>query len=404
MKPAGQVGGAAVIRSLGADAVHVTSVHSAGDTRILVKECRSLAAAGYRVVLVATGPPPPKESVVVVRTVPAPRGRLLRMTLGAWRVYRAALKERGRIYHVHDPELLPWAGLIRLRGGKVIYDAHEDLPSQIADKVWIPRPVRGAAAFAAKVIQSVLARFLTAIVAATPPVAARFPSGRTTVIQNFPLHGELTTTTSRRYQDRPPHVAYVGAITPSRGAKEMVDAFSHLSGPHEHARLILAGSVAPPDLEIELRSRRGWERVEMKGWLSRSEVGEVMGSSRVGLILLQPLPRYVESYPTKLFEYMSVGLPVVASDFPLWREIVAGARCGLLVDPMNPVEIARAIARLLDNPEEAEAMGARGAAAISRTYNWDSESRKLISLYQQILGPPRSVCRRFADCPIDDIA
>jgi glycosyltransferase involved in cell wall biosynthesis len=83
---------------------------------------------------------------------------------------------------------------------------------------------------------------------------------------------------------------------------------------------------------------------------------------------------------------MAAGLPVLASDFPLWRALIEEARCGLTVDPLDPRTIAAAIVTLLDDPEAAEAMGARGRRAVEATYNWSTERTKLLELYAS-LGP-----------------
>ena len=79
---------------------------------------------------------------------------------------------------------------------------------------------------------------------------------------------------------------------------------------------------------------------------------------------------------------MAAGIPVIASNFPLWREIVKESNCGLLVDPLNPNEIADAICWLLEHPQDAEKMGRNGMEAVERKYNWANEEAKLLDFYR----------------------
>lgn len=363
--------------------VHLTSVHIPFDTRIFYKECRSLVGAGYAVTLIAPYNWDEEQEGVRIRAVPKPKGRRERMTRSVWQAYRAALAEKADVYHFHDPELIPVGLLLKLRGRRVVYDVHEDLPKQILSKEWIPRPLRRLVAGMAWVAEKMASRAFDGIVAATPAIARRFSKHRTVVVQNFPILNELVTPESVPYRNRPAKIVYVGGITAIRGIREMVQALSLL--PESlNARLVLAGEFSPPSLEAEVHSMPGWKRVEFLGWQDRASVARLLGEARVGLVILHPRPNYLDAWPVKLFEYMSAGIPVIASDFLLWREIVEREQCGLLVDPLDPKAIAKAIQWILEHHDEAEAMGRRGQKAVFERYNWDTEAAKLIALYRRL--------------------
>ena len=84
----------------------------------------------------------------------------------------------------------------------------------------------------------------------------------------------------------------------------------------------------------------------------------------------------------QMLEYMSAGIPVIASNFSFWQEIIEDAECGICVDPLNPEEIANAIQFIIVHPEEAEQMGKNGRRAVEEKYNWDIEEKKLLEFYK----------------------
>jgi glycosyltransferase involved in cell wall biosynthesis len=306
------------------------------------------------------------------------------MLVGPWKVFARAIAQHGILYHFHDPELIPVGLVLRALGKRVVYDVHEDLPRQILSKYWIPPILRGVVAKTAALAEWVAGKAMSGIVAATPAIARRFPPHKTVVVQNFPLLFEFAHGEEAPYSSRPMLIAYVGGITAIRGAVEMVRAMEHL--PEDPgARLVLAGTFSPPELEAEVRKLPGWRHVDFLGWQARSGVSHLLASSRVGLVLFHPEPNHLEAQPNKLFEYMAAGIPVVASNFPLWREIVEGEKCGLTVDPLDPKAIAEAIRWLLEHPEEAEEMGKRGRRAVVEKYNWEREAEKLLDLYRKLL-------------------
>ena len=311
------------------------------------------------------------------------------MTVTCAQLWRRAAAIDADLYHLHDPELLPVGIALRLAGKHVVYDAHEDLPKAIRGRHWIPRAMRPPCAIIAGWFERFAAGMLSGIVSATPAIRSRFPRERSALVRNYPILNENALNPSKPYGSRPSVVAYIGGLTHERGARELVTAMGLVSQSTD-VRLAMAGVLRPAPLELELKELPGWERIDFLGWRSRDEVSKLLGDARIGLVTFLPAPNHIEAQPNKLFEYMSAGIPLVASNFALWSEIVSQHRCGILVDPTSPEEIAQAIDWILANPVEAAAMGERGRDAVTKYYNWQAESRTLLDFYSRILGESSS--------------
>lgn len=368
--------------------IHFTTVHPRTDTRIRVKEVATLArhwpGQVFLFVQDGKGDEADARGGFRIHDTGAPeRGRLRRMTVGAFRMYRAVRRARPRVAHFHDPELLPWAMLLRLQGCRVIYDMHEDLPLQLRHKAYLSPSAARTLGLLAELLERVAIRVLSGAIVVVPAMQKRFARYGTILLANFPSLAEFPAMPGDEPQRVPGRFVYVGGLVGVRGIREMVDAVALVKD--ERARLHLMGSFSDPSLETGTAERPGWQRTEFLGWSSRETVVSELSQASAGLVLLHPTPQYVIAYPVKMFEYMAAGLPVIASDFPLWREIVEGAGCGLLVDPLDPQAIADAMQWILDHPEEAAEMGRRGRKAVEERFNWEAESEKLVALYRNLL-------------------
>lgn len=349
--------------------------------RIFHKQAVSLACAGYDVSLIACAERPEVRDGVRLVPLPPPGSRWERMTLTAWRAYRAALRQRAAIYHFHDPELIPVGLLLKLHGRVVFYDAHEDVVKDIVDKAYIPgwarRPVQAAARFFELIGTCCFDR----IVAATSAIAANFPARKTTLVRNVPIPRELVPPSNRPFAERSRRVVYIGGLAPFNGAREMIAAMAELPDDSD-IRLTLAGSFPSSQLEAELRRHPGWARVDYFGWVARDKIAAHLADARAGLVVYQPTPNIMECEPNKFFEVLSAGIPLIASWLPHWRQFVEKHRCGMVVDPVSPRAIAHAIQHLVDNPEIAQQMGENGRLAVNQDYNWETDARRLIELYR----------------------
>jgi glycosyltransferase involved in cell wall biosynthesis len=364
----------------------LTSAHPAFDVRIFHKECKSLARAGYDVTLIATARENGFHEGVALKILPVWKNRFHRFLRGSMAVYKSALEVDADIYHFHDPELIPTALLLRLHGKKVIYDIHEDLPRTISYKPYIPAALCGLVSHAVELIESWAGGRFSALITATPGIGRRFRrvNENVTVLNNYPRMEEIESVSGQPHKNREASLLYVGMrITRARGAEEMVRAIGLLPA-NLQARLKLVGNWDTPGMPAALAKIPGWDRVTFVGPLGRAQVARELQNAYAGLVILHPEPNYVASQPVKLFEYMCAGLPVIVSDFPVCREIVGEARCGILVNPLNPKEISEAMEFLLTHPDEAEEMGRRGFQAILERYNWANEEKTLLRFYNEL--------------------
>lgn len=368
--------------------VHLSTVHPRNDTRIFIKQVQTLSSSINKevslVVADGYGDDLKSDKPAIYDLGKLPASRIKRGVLGNFRSFVFLSRVKPQLVHFHDPELIPLGLLLLLQGCKVIYDVHEDVPRQTMSKYWIPVLFRWPVATAITLMEWIAGKLFSAIVPATPTIAKRFPVGKTVLVQNFPIQSELVLSDPLPYLGRPSKFAYVGVIADIRGGKEMVQALERMSDLPE-VRLEMAGSISPVSFSTVLTELKGWTKVDYRGLLNRQEVSSLLSNARAGLVLFQAIPNHVDAQPNKMFEYMSAGLPVIASNFPLWREIVAGAGCGLLVAPNDPQAIADALRWVLEHPSESEAMGKKGQEAVHKIYNWERESTKLIRLYNKLL-------------------
>lgn len=367
---------------------HLSSVHHVSDTRVFHKECKSIAEAGFHVTLIINTDRLGAyvNDGVNIRSLKRRRGgRLSRLLWTSLEVFKQAKRVNADIYHFHDPELMAVGTLLRMSGKRVIYDAHEHVAKQILTKNWVPKLVRRPLSTAYRAFEKLCAYFiLDAVVVADPSQTPLYPRQKVVVVENFPIISEYATKNEIPYAQRCPIVSYVGGLSNHRGVKEMVAAVE-LINQDRPCRLALAGKFMPKELSLELTQQSGWQFVDYKGFLKRPDVYQLLSESKIGIVVLHPIPNYVTSQPVKLLEYMAVGLPVIVSDFPYYRQYVENNNCGIMVNPLRPQELADAIQWLLDHPENAEIMGKRGRNAVHEKYNWHGEAQKLIDLYRTLL-------------------
>jgi glycosyltransferase involved in cell wall biosynthesis len=364
------------------------------DPRVL-KEARTLAGAGWAVEIIAwdrEGAFLPQErlegfTVQRIAAVPSHYGagwvqalRLPRFWRHAW---RRLARLRPEVIHCHDFDTLPPGLLWRLaHGGRVVYDAHEDYAAMQAPR--LRGLLGGALRRLLDAAERRLAARADAVITVDDHLARRYPHQKTTVLGHYPPVEFAPSAVA--VPAAGPTLVYCGRLSTDRGMLVVAAALHALARDGLRPRLRLLGTwTSAAEEQAFLTAVAGLEKqVDSRGWVPFAAVPAQLADATIALAPLQPVPRYVAALPVKLFEYMACALPVVASDFPRLRKVVATADCGLLVDPTDAEALASAIAALLNDRELAGRLGGNGAAAFRAAFNWEAIEPRLTGLYASL--------------------
>lgn len=362
--------------------VHLTTVHHPRDPRIFHKQLATLRDAGYDVHFVV--PHERSETVEDLSMVALPQveGRYQRVTLQG-PAYRAARKLHADLYHIHDPELIPLAYLLqRATGARIIYDMHENYR-------W-HGPVEGRLL---RTLERWCFTWVDHVVLAEASyravVAARNVSA--TVIANYVKPFEADEPARSKTQDGIMRLLYTGVVAESRGLFHMIDLVDRLAQEDGTATLDLVGvcNLAAQRRRAERRiralglephvNRVGWDR-----YVPAAAMEPYYRRAHVGLALFEPHRNHMQSLLTKFYEYLHYGLPILCSDFSLWRRFIERHGCGAVV-PTGDLDAAVDVLRRWQSDPDAYRALSEAAREASTQYRWASEGKRLVRCYDALL-------------------
>ena len=362
-------------------ALVVTVVHHPSDARISHREIAALLDAGWHVTYAA---PFSAHGVAVPAgteqflAIDLPRASS-RRRLDAFRAVRRLLRTRGRQHDIvllHDPELL--LALPGLVLPPVVWDVHEDTPSAMTLKPWLPVVLRAPAAAAIGLLERIAVRRVHLLLA-EDSYRDRFGQAVLVVPNTVRVPDQVS----------PPGndlVVYLGHVTLARGAAELVSVGRQLSdGQDVVARLLVIGDADEAASRL-LRPAVQAGYLDWSGFLPNDEALGMLSGALAGLSLLHDEPNYRASMPTKVVEYMAYGVPVITTPLPLARDLVRRAGCGVVVPFGDPESVVREIYRLRDDPVERTGMGSAGHLVASAEFDWRHIASRFVGEMERIAG------------------
>ncbi|HEY2887318.1 MAG TPA: glycosyltransferase [Candidatus Limnocylindrales bacterium] len=314
-----------------------------------------------------------------------------------WAIRAAEQAPVADVYHGHDLSGLEAAGRAwQKNGGTLVYDSHEIFleSGSNADR---PRVLKWFLGRSERHWTRAAAALVTVNESLADDLRARYRPRRTVVVHNSPARWQppvprpdLIRAACAIPADAP-IALYHGSFSAHRGLEQLAAAILVPGLEAVHAVYLGYGSKRAMIEALAADPRYGG-RVHLLAAVSPEELLPWVASADVGVMPIQPSTRnHRLSTPNKLFEGLAAGLPVVVSDFPEMHRIVLDdplGPLGAVCRPDDPVDVARAIASIVDlSPADQAALRARCLEAAHQRWNWETEIAGLLDLYAG-LGRP----------------
>lgn len=363
---------------------HVTSAHGKYDVRIFEKECISLVKNCYDVTLIVNSDEKDeiRNGVKIVSTGFKPSGRRQRMCSSMKYIWAKMQDVDADLYHFHDPELLQLVSKLKKRNKKVIFDAHEDTEMQIMDKEWIPYFLRRLVSAAYRSYTKKVFQKCNGLITVTPAIVKKLEKYNENVVMvtNYPIITR-SIREGNNEENMQRYIFFAGGVSRQWCHDVIIRAVSGIDG----IRYKIAGPTEEEYLEY-LKTLEGWKKVDYIGKIPHEQVQKYYSNAIAGMAINNCSQIKGEGTlgNTKLFEVMAAQIPVICTDYRLWKEIVEGNQCGICIDCESVDEVRVAIMQLLDAPCKAQEMGKNGREAVESKYNWKCEEKKLIGLYKAL--------------------
>ena len=365
---------------------HVISGYFRNDARVFTRQCLSLKDAGYEVSLL-TNDGGEDEVLMGIKVHSCgqlwPRWRTL--LFARLQFKQKALEIDADVYQLHSPELLPLGVELKKLGKKVVYDAHEDMQAHILEKDWLPTFSRKAISFLVSNYMRYGYKKIDQIVSPHSHVVKKISDemDKGVLIANFPILKDLEDISLNAVSEKDPIICYSGTVYSYSNQEQIVESISSIP----NVRYEVAGVIEEVH-KNSLLKMSGGQKVVFHGRINQESLRDLYRRSLVGIVVYDyklNLGYNLGSYGTnKLFEYMEAGLPVICTDYLLWKEIIEEYNCGFYVTPGDVDGIRRSIETIVGDRNLAYEMGRNSRRAALVRFNWESENSKYLEIFDRL--------------------
>lgn len=365
---------------------HIISGYYRNDPRVFQRQCKSLKNADFDVCILTND----NIDDEILDEIPIYSCKIywnsrIRILLNAKKQFlERAIEIDADIYQMHSPELLSLGLALKKEGKIVIYDAHEDLPMHILEKEWIPRIIRNPISVFVKYYMNRVLKKYNEIVSPHQHVVDKLKliNPNTTLITNFAKFGPLINYDLSHYLNRENSICYSGTVYLHSNQEFILEAISNIN----NLKYQIVGFI-DENYKKQLSERNGFEKLQFLGRIPWEELNNFYSKSLIGMVIIDyklNLGYRRGTYAVnKIFEYMEAGLPIICTDYDLWKEIVDKYDCGICVEPNNAKQIEEAIQFLISNKEKAYQMGQNGRKAVLLEYNWSTQEKEYLRIFKK---------------------
>jgi glycosyltransferase involved in cell wall biosynthesis len=362
--------------------IHITTAHQRYDSRIFFKECCSLAKY-FKVTLVVSDNYPNEvlNNVSIISIGQNIKYKKFNRIFAIFKIIKKFFLKKNIIFHFHDPELLVLSFFFKFNSNKIIFDFHEDVISQFDVRHYLNK-------FQKKILKQfyffyefIFLRFIDFYIAATPFIAQIYQkkSKKNNVINinNYPQQNLFCQVKKKKTKQN--KLVYVGVITSERGIYEVINSLEFSKAKPE---IYIIGKCYDDNFFYKLKQLKYFHKAKFLGWKKSDEIFDLIQDCAAGLVNLLPRDNYYESQPTKLYEYMMAGLPIIASNFESWICRYQKYNCCLFVDPLDLLDISNKIDQICLDSNLQKFLSQNAIKASKSIFNWNNEEKKLIELYK----------------------